>query len=89
MTVEELIALRKKMMMTQGGLAAELGMSTRAVQDIENGRAELRRVHILAVERIAMLAALLYDDLTYLPANVHADIIELAGRDALTKQSPA
>lgn len=89
MTVDELIALRKKMMMTQAGLAAELGMSTRAVQDIENGRAELRKVHILAVERIAMQAAIVYDDLTYLPENVRADIIELAKRDALSKQSPA
>ncbi|RIY00200.1 XRE family transcriptional regulator [Aureimonas flava] len=54
MTVEEFIALRKRLGLTQTQLANYLGMSLRAIQDIENGRSALRLVHVLAIERLSL-----------------------------------
>ncbi|WP_112309729.1 helix-turn-helix domain-containing protein [Pseudogemmobacter bohemicus] len=57
MTREEFIEARKAMNMTQTDVADQMGMSLRQIQSIEKGEAELRRVHILAMERISLAYA--------------------------------
>ncbi|KTR02059.1 hypothetical protein NS365_22520 [Aureimonas ureilytica] len=55
MTSEEFVAFRKRLGLSQTQLADHMGMSLRAIQDIENGRAQLRRIHILAIERLSLM----------------------------------
>jgi len=54
MTLAELIELRNRLDLSQTQMAEQLGLSLRAYQEIENGRAVFRRIHALAVERIAL-----------------------------------
>ena len=54
MNTEELIAVRKALTLNQTQMAEELGLKLRAYQDIENGTATLRKMHILAAERFAL-----------------------------------
>lgn len=77
MTREEFIAARKNMHMTQGALANLLGMSLRAVQDIENGRSDLRDIHVLALERVSLSLAATYGHREWVPSSVLKDIKKL------------
>ena len=70
MTVAEFIALRKRLGMTQTQLANHFGMSLRAIQDIENGRSELRFIHVLAIERIALAVGAALNDPDIIPQRV-------------------
>jgi transcriptional regulator with XRE-family HTH domain len=78
MTIDDLISLRKGMGLTQSDLAQLLGMSTRALQQIENGRSELREVHILAVERIALSQAVKTANIQIAPITVRREALELS-----------
>ncbi|ESZ15606.1 hypothetical protein X727_15685 [Mesorhizobium sp. L103C119B0] len=46
--------LRNDLGLTQTQMAEELGLKLRAYQEIEGGKATLRRMHILAAERVAL-----------------------------------
>lgn len=54
MTLNELIMLRRDLSLTQEQMAKEIGLSRRAYIDIETGKARLRKLHILAAERVAL-----------------------------------
>lgn len=54
MTAADLVALRKSWDITQTDMAARLGLSLRAYQDVESGKATLRPLHVKAVERAAL-----------------------------------
>jgi transcriptional regulator with XRE-family HTH domain len=75
---EHLIELRKQLGLSQTALAEELGMSLRAYQDIEAGKSAYRRVHFLAVERVALQLAVDRKDIALAPPAVRDDALELA-----------
>ncbi|MGF6253801.1 helix-turn-helix domain-containing protein [Ensifer sp. LBL] len=77
MTLDELIAMRKSWGWTQNTMANQLGMSLRAYQDIENERAALRPIHVLAVERVALAHAALTEQPDHAPSNVQDDALKL------------
>ncbi|RUV23461.1 MULTISPECIES: helix-turn-helix domain-containing protein [unclassified Mesorhizobium] len=54
MNTDELIAVRKALALNQTQMAEELGLKLRAYQDIENGTATLRKMHVMAAERFAL-----------------------------------
>lgn len=54
MTLDELTNLRHDLGLTQTQMADELGLKLRAYQEIEAGKAALRKMHILAAERVAL-----------------------------------
>ncbi len=54
MDAADLRAIRKRLGLTQGGFAAELGLSLRAYQDLEGGATPVRRLHELAVSAVAL-----------------------------------
>lgn len=74
MTVEDAIRLRLAMGFTQVTLAIELGMTSRAWQAIELGASDLRQVHILALERIALKQAAKLKNVGFLPESVRKDV---------------
>ena len=78
MTVEEFVELRKRLGLTQTTLAEHLGMSLRAVQAIENRSTELRKIHVLAIERVSLAIGSQVNDPTMVPANVTSDARSLA-----------
>lgn len=68
MTLAEFKDLRRKLGLTQAEMAAEFGMSLRGYQGIEGGQNPVRKLHMLAAERVAIGAALKTNDPTLLPA---------------------
>ncbi|KAB0682023.1 helix-turn-helix domain-containing protein [Aureimonas leprariae] len=76
-TPEQFIALRKQFGYTQSTLADRLGMSLRAVQDIESGKAKVRKVHSLAMDRIAIMRAAFTGDATLLTEEAVTDVLAL------------
>jgi transcriptional regulator with XRE-family HTH domain len=84
LTVEDIISLRKSLGFTQAGFAQELGLGSRAWSAVETGEATLRRIHIHAVERVALHYASLTNPMLA-SAAVRRDALELArkleGRD--------
>ncbi len=54
---DEFIAMRKTFGLTQTEWGSSLGLSLRAVQEIENGSTKLRELHVLAAERAALKIA--------------------------------
>ncbi len=89
MTAAEAIALRKKMGLPQSALALELGMTTRAWQDIENGRAALRTIHALALERVALQMAASTGVSHFLPPSVLQDAVAVTRDDVLDAEFDA
>lgn len=67
MTPDELIALRKSFAFTQTTMAGRLGMSYRAYSDLETGKAQIRQVHAMAVECLAIRIAAETGELSRLP----------------------
>jgi len=57
MTVDELIALRKRLGLTQAQMADRIGLGLRAYTEIENGRSALRGIHVAAAERVSLAIA--------------------------------
>lgn len=73
MTKEQLVALRRSWGWTQTSMANQLGMTMRGYQDIENGRASLRQVHVLAIERLSLAQAALTDNAALMLPTVRTD----------------
>jgi transcriptional regulator with XRE-family HTH domain len=65
MTADEFVAFRKKLDLTQAALANLFDMSPRALQDIESGRASLRHIHVLALQRVAFTLAAARSEVGY------------------------
>lgn len=80
MTAREFTALRKRLSLTQRELAEHLDMSLRAIQEIEKGEGEIRQIHALAIERIAMTLAVAYDDPMLAPGSVRNEALEISRR---------
>lgn len=55
-----------------------LGMSLRQYQEIENGRAPCRQIHILAAERVAFEDAVEAQDIAAAPASIRNLALRLA-----------
>lgn len=77
MTAEELKVFRAKIGFTQKQMAQAIGMSERGYQDIETGNAKLRRVHILALERVSLFWAVAINDLNIAFPNVRKEALDL------------
>ena len=78
MTVGQFIALRKTLGLSQTAFAERLGLSLRAIQDIEGGASKLRPIHVLAAERVALAMAVETKTPMYAPTNVRSDAVALA-----------
>lgn len=78
MTKEQLSTLRERLGWTQAELAAALGMTWRAYNDLENGRSEIRKVYSLALERIALHEAAERGEATIAPASVRHDALNVS-----------
>ena len=78
MTTEEAIALRKALGLTQNDMAIELGMNIRSWQEIEAGRTKLKRIHELALERVALNIGVGNKMIEVVPAKVRRDAVELS-----------
>jgi DNA-binding XRE family transcriptional regulator len=74
MDAGELVGLRRHLGLSQTEMAGRIGLALRAYQDIENGRAKLRRVHVLAVERAALAIAAERGEVALAPDSVRKDI---------------
>ncbi|WP_185982834.1 helix-turn-helix domain-containing protein [Aureimonas mangrovi] len=72
MTLEEFIALRKHLGLTQAEMAHRMGLSTRSLNAIESGSTPLRTLHIRTAERIAMIRAVVENDPMLVPDEVRA-----------------
>lgn len=77
MKAEKLQAIRKGLGFTQTGMANQMGMSLRAYQALEKGESEVRDIHLLAAERVAMINAVLKNNPMLAPADVRADALDL------------
>ncbi|TBB44202.1 XRE family transcriptional regulator [Rhizobium ruizarguesonis] len=83
MTAQELIAMRKKMQMTQTQIAKAMGLSLRGYQKLEDGESNIREVYRLALERLSLTSAAEHRDVTNAVVSVRreaaivADIIKL------------
>lgn len=84
MTGAELQALRKAMGLTQTELGARMGLSLRAIQDIEAKPTEqARKLHELAIERIALTIAVERGDSALAPETIRAEAAALAKVEGL------
>ncbi|MFY9294022.1 MAG: helix-turn-helix transcriptional regulator [Methylorubrum rhodinum] len=75
---EALTALRKNLDLTQAEMAASLGLSMRAWNDIENGRSEARKIHTLATERAALRMAAERGKVDLVPGSIIDDLTRMA-----------
>jgi transcriptional regulator with XRE-family HTH domain len=78
MTPDDLTTLRKALHLTQADMAERIGMSRRAYLDLEAGKAELRPVHVAAVERVALAVAVERGEPMLAPASIRKDALALA-----------
>lgn len=78
MTLDDLMTLRKEAGLTQADFARRLGLSLRAYQDIETGKATLRPLHILAAERAALDLAIEHGNPMLAPPSVRRQGLALA-----------
>jgi len=76
--IDKLKAIRKGCEMTQHGMANQLGMSLRAYQALEAGESQIRPIHILAAERVALTHAVFKERMDMCPADVRSDALDLA-----------
>jgi transcriptional regulator with XRE-family HTH domain len=78
MDVQELIALRKHLGLSQTEMATGMGMVMRSYQEIEAGKTRLQHRHTLAAERFALSLAIERKDPMLAPASVRKEALELA-----------
>ena len=78
MTVQDLVALRKLLDLTQTEMAGRIGLSMRGYQDIEAGASKLRPIHALAAERAALALAVERGNPMLAPASVRRQALDLA-----------
>lgn len=73
-----LIHLRGKLGATQRTMADMLGMSLRAYSDLENGKASVRTIHVLAAERLTLRAAVALTDPGVLAKSIEREVQAVA-----------
>jgi transcriptional regulator with XRE-family HTH domain len=78
MTIEELVALRKRLGLTQTEMGERIGLKLRSLQEIESGKTPLRPSHALAAERVALALAVERGDPMLAPLSVRREALELA-----------
>jgi transcriptional regulator with XRE-family HTH domain len=78
MTLDEFIALRKQLGLTQTELGVFFGLKLRTVQDIESGKSPLRPAYALAAERVALALAIERKEPMLAPLSVRREALELA-----------
>jgi transcriptional regulator with XRE-family HTH domain len=78
MDAAELIALRKRLGLTQTELGRHLGVALRTVQEWELGSSRIRTVHVAAVERVALEIAVERGEPMLAPPGVRRQALELA-----------
>ncbi|MEZ2409126.1 transcriptional regulator with XRE-family HTH domain [Bosea sp. OAE752] len=81
MTLGEIMVLRKAMGMSRSQLAEELGIPPPDWQAVECGRAELQRIHILAIERLSLRFAASTGSTEAIPADVRDDACAVIRRE--------
>jgi DNA-binding XRE family transcriptional regulator len=79
---EGLKELRRTCKLSQGEMAARLGLSLRAYQDIETGASPYRKLHRLAVERLALELAVEDGNAKILPEDLQR-LAFRAGQEAI------
>ena len=75
---ERLVTVRKSLELTQAEMAAALGLSLKAWNDLENGRSEARKIHQLAAERAAFRLAAEHGAIARVPQAIMDDLMRLA-----------
>jgi transcriptional regulator with XRE-family HTH domain len=87
MTAEGLVALRKSLRLTQAEMATEMGMGTRAYQDIEGGVGTIGRRHANNAERVSLRVAVKMGRPEVASTQIRIEATELAalGRQASTE----
>lgn len=78
MTSEGFIALRKSLGLTQSQMGEHLGLSLRAVQDLEGGASKLKSIHVAAAERVALTIAVERRNPMLAPASIRSQALDLA-----------
>ncbi|MEN2980964.1 helix-turn-helix domain-containing protein [Tistrella bauzanensis] len=78
MTSVEFAAARKALGFTQGQLAEALGMGRRSIADIEAGTSPVRVIHVLALERLSLSAAIEHRDPMRAAASIRREALDLA-----------
>lgn len=78
MTLNELVALRKSLGLTQTEMAGRIGLTLRGYQDVEGGVSKLRMLHIAAAERAALAVAVERGEPMLAPACIRRQALELA-----------
>lgn len=58
----KLEAIRRHLGLTQVEMAGRLGLTPRALQDIEGGKSKERTIHVLAAERVSLSRAVANQD---------------------------
>ena len=81
MTCDELYMLRKSLKLTQAEFANRMGLKLRAYNEIERGRSPLRKIHELAIGRVALAAGSLCA-----PPDVLQDALALSLLDYMTEE---
>ena len=77
MTPAEIIALRRSLALKQAEMAERMGLSMRALQDIEGGISKVRQIHVAAAERAALTLAVERGNPMLATANVRRQALEL------------
>jgi DNA-binding XRE family transcriptional regulator len=78
MTRQEFIALRKALGLNQTEMGEAIGLSLRAYGNLETGESEIRKLHVLAAERVALSVAVENNDPMLAPIAIRRDAVELA-----------
>lgn len=90
-TTYDMANLRKQLGFSQRQMAEGVGLSLQAYQDIEAGKAELRKVHVMACELLSLRAALSARDRNLAVPRIQADALDFAALvrgDPLGERSP-
>ncbi|TGP28216.1 XRE family transcriptional regulator [Mesorhizobium sp. M2D.F.Ca.ET.232.01.1.1] len=78
LTPSELVALRAELGLTQTEMADEIGLKLRAYQDLEGGKSPIRKLHTLAIERVALARAVIEGRTNLMPHRVFNDAMMAA-----------
>ena len=74
------VRLRHRLNLTQETLAERMGLSARAIQDIERRDGNVREVHALAISMLSIMRAIEEGDPTYVDDRLLWDIRVLVQR---------
>jgi transcriptional regulator with XRE-family HTH domain len=77
MTVDDLIALRKSLGLTQAQMASEMGLMPRAYQNLEAGSGEIPRRHSNSAERASLRVAVSQGNPMMATADIRHEALEL------------